>query len=134
MSDSSSKTYKRFDPVAFVKQLEIGKKLLVAHHQLKFEEGWADIFADFVSAIKNLQVIIISADDRHDFLDIEVDLSKTSHAKEVYSAILKAKHESLAICARCGVAKKKGNGIKYCQYCNSKVNRSNKTGTWLDEY
>lgn len=134
MSDSSSKTYKGFDPVAFVKQLDIGKKLLVAHHQLNFEEGWADIFEDFVSALKSFQVTIRSADDRHDFLDIEVDLSKTSHAKEVYSAILKAKHESLAICARCGVAKKKGNGIKYCQYCNSKVNRSNKTGTWLDEY
>lgn len=134
MSDSSSNTTKKFDPITFVEKLEIGKKLFFAHHQLKFEEGWADIFADFVSAIKNLQVIIRSADDRHDFLDIEVDLSKTSRAKEVYSAILKAKHESLAICARCGVAKRKGKGIKYCQYCNSKVNRSNKTGTWLDEY
>lgn len=134
MPDSSSKNNKGFDPGTFVKQLEIGKKLLVPPNQLKFEEGWADIFADFVNALKSFQVTIRSADDQHDFLDIEVDLSKTSHAKEVYSAILKAKHESLAICARCGVAKRKGNGIKYCQYCNSKVNRSSKTGTWLDEY
>lgn len=134
MSDSSKKTSKKFDPISFSQGLEVGKNLRMLHFQLKFEEGWADIFADFVSAIKNFQVIIRSADDRHDYLDIEVDLSKTSHAKEVYSAILKAKHESLAICARCGVAKRKGNGIKYCQYCNSKVNRSVKTGTWLDEY
>ena len=134
MSGSSNKTSKKFDPIDFSQGLVVGNNFRILHFQLKFEEGWADIFADFVSAIKNLQVIIRSAEDRHDFLDIEVDLSKTSRAKEVYSAILKAKHESLAICARCGMAKRKGNGIKYCQYCNSRVNRSDKTATWLDEY
>lgn len=134
MSASSNKTTQAFNSAEYAKKLQVNKKFLVVPHQVIFEQGWEHIYEEFVEAIGNCLVTIRQADDRFNFLDIEVDLSSTSKASDIYEAILKAKYDSLVTCARCGVSKAKTNTTKYCKLCNHKINKSNKTGTWLDEY
>lgn len=134
MSVSSNKSTQAFDPIQLARQLKGDKHFLFVDRQILFEQGWEEIFTDFVDEIGNCLVIIRKADDLFNFLDIEVDLSSTSKASDIYEAILKAKYDSLVTCARCGLSKPKTNLTKYCKVCNQKVNKSNKTGTWLDEY
>jgi hypothetical protein len=131
---SSDKTTQVFNSAEFAKKLKKNKRFLIVPHQIVFEEGWENIFEDFVDVVGNCLVTIRQADDRFNFLDIEADLSSTSKASDIYNAILKAKYDSLVTCARCGVSKTKTNLTKYCKLCNHKLNKSNKTGTWLDEY
>lgn len=134
MSASSSKSTQAFDPVQLARQLKGDKRILFIDRELIFEQGWEEIFTDFVDSLGNCLVTIKRADDRFNFLDIEADLSGTSRASEIYEAILKAKYDSLVTCARCGLSKPKTNLTKYCKVCNKELNKSNKTGTWLDEY
>jgi hypothetical protein len=134
VSASSSKSKQTFNASELAKQLNENKQFFFIPHQIIFEQGWEEIFTDFVDALGNCLVTIKRADDRFNFLDIEADLSGTSKASDIYEAILKAKYDSLVTCARCGLSKPKTNRTKYCKVCNQKLNKSNKTGTWLDEY
>ena len=132
MSDSIDKPEKF---VGYDFLMGLCKDTKVAIHLLEcdFGHGWADIVRAFISKVGNYSIYITSVSDKNDFLDIEVDMRLSSRAKLIYTAILKAKHDSSRTCAHCG-NKKLAFEPKLCKECNQNAGKLNVTGTWLDNF
>lgn len=132
MSDFSSKS-EEFIASRFVHDVCKGKKLTLRAGGFQFKQGWAAIFADFVERVGNYNIGIYKASDEFQFLDIEVEISRTSNSKRVYTEILRAKYMSFKTCAVCGCGKPE-NGVMLCEKCSSNSAELKATGTWLDTF
>ncbi|TXI45767.1 hypothetical protein [Methylophilus sp.] len=132
MSDST-KSEKKFNASNYAKDLTEHMKVLVAASNCSFRQGWAPIFERFISKVGRYPVLVCLVSEDHEFMDIEVDMGKTTRARYIYKEILIAKHESMRTCAHCG-AMKFDTSNKFCKECNANSAKLKITGTWLDRY
>jgi hypothetical protein len=124
---------KEFNAGEFARNICENKKTQIWAERVRFRKGWSGIFHSLIKAIGKYNVRIRYISDKHKFLDVEVDLAFTSKAKDVYKAILMAKHDSLRTCAHCGERKTENNLI-LCEDCNANAAEIGATGTWLDNF
>jgi hypothetical protein len=129
----STKQDEHFNSRKFAKALCANKKIYVSAANCNFRQGWAPIFERFIENVGKYPMMIHIVTDKHDFMEIEVDMGSTTRAKYIYHEILIAKHHSMQICAHCG-DKKYDNDNKFCKGCTANAAKLKTTGTWLDSF
>jgi reverse gyrase len=129
----STKPEERFNARKFAKELCHDKQIYVTASNCHFRKGWAPIFEKFIARVGRYSVLINIAVDHHEFMEIDVDMGRTTRARYIYQQILIAKYESMKTCAHCGSTKSE-DGNKFCKECNANAANLKTTGTWLDKF
>lgn len=130
---ASYKSKDTFDSQEFAQDLCKDKNIILGSVECSFREGWAEIFKLFIGRVGRYPILLVAVTDKNEFLEIDVNMRRTTRAKYIYGAIIEAKYDSKRLCAYCGNSKS-ANDNKFCKECSGNAAQLKTTDTWLDRY
>lgn len=103
-----------------------------------YRKGWALLIEGLFRSLKGSNILLTSITSQYGQLDTEFFIAKGVRAAKVYYAVEVARKASRTKCMECG---KPGSHrivgqkvVVICLMCESIMESSSDTGTWLDRY